>query len=212
MILAWYRLTQMLVPTHTNLFIFEIEQEWQNWVGWSWARLHCHFFWLRGLRQQHYKSLDMEGFIQCAGLPKIVAFTPACKHLGCLTRFRGEKTVDALVEWAATSLLKLPRILYYGAKGLMTDVIQKTGLHKVKVIVFSNTGERAAPYIRQAAKQYWDYAVFAMVLWQEQSNTFWETRVGVKSAPAVVFVKDPGLEPVIYHGMNCLPSLPLLIL
>jgi hypothetical protein len=70
----------------------------------------------------------------------------------------------------------------------------------VKVIVFSNTGERAAPYIRQAAKQYWDYAVFAMVLWQEQNSTFWETRVGVKSAPAVVFVKDPGLEPVIYHG------------
>ncbi len=35
-------------------------------------------------------------------------------------RFRGEKTVDALVEWAATSLLKLPRILYYGAKGLVT--------------------------------------------------------------------------------------------
>jgi hypothetical protein len=35
-------------------------------------------------------------------------------------RFRGEKTVDALEEWAATSLLKLPRILYYGAKGLVT--------------------------------------------------------------------------------------------
>ncbi len=35
-------------------------------------------------------------------------------------RFRGEKTVDALVEWAATSLLKLPRILYYGAEGLVT--------------------------------------------------------------------------------------------
>jgi hypothetical protein len=37
-------------------------------------------------------------------------------------------------------------------------------------------------------------------------------RVGVKSAPAIVFVKDPDLEAVIYHGMNYLPSLPLLIL
>jgi hypothetical protein len=37
-------------------------------------------------------------------------------------------------------------------------------------------------------------------------------RVGVKSTPDVVFVKDLGLEPVIYHGMNSLPSLPLLIL
>jgi hypothetical protein len=35
-------------------------------------------------------------------------------------KFCGEKTVDALVEWVATSLLKLPRILYYGAKGLVT--------------------------------------------------------------------------------------------
>jgi hypothetical protein len=30
-------------------------------------------------------------------------------------RFCGEKTV----EWATTSLLKLPHILYYGAKGLV---------------------------------------------------------------------------------------------
>ncbi len=28
--------------------------------------------------------------------------------------------MDALVEWAATSLLKLHRILYYGAEGLVT--------------------------------------------------------------------------------------------
>jgi hypothetical protein len=50
---------------------------------------------------------------------------------------------------------------------------------QVKVIVFSNIGEKAAPYIRQATKQYWDYAVSAMVLWQEQNNTFWETRLFV---------------------------------
>jgi hypothetical protein len=28
--------------------------------------------------------------------------------------------MDALVEWVATSLLKLPCILYYGVKGLVT--------------------------------------------------------------------------------------------
>jgi hypothetical protein len=28
--------------------------------------------------------------------------------------------MDALEEWTATSLFKLPRILYYGAKGLVT--------------------------------------------------------------------------------------------
>jgi hypothetical protein len=50
---------------------------------------------------------------------------------------------------------------------------------QVKVIVFSNTGESAAPYIRQIAKQYWDYAVIAMVLWHEQNNTFWENELFV---------------------------------
>jgi hypothetical protein len=35
-------------------------------------------------------------------------------------KVRGEKTMDALVEWAATSLFKLLHILYYGAKGLVT--------------------------------------------------------------------------------------------
>jgi hypothetical protein len=126
--------------------------------------------------------LYQEGFIQCVGLPKIVAFTPSCKHLNCFTRytvtcevhlllipsnlrrlallpyyvishsvgmksvsisgdqitigslqfekdwrrgfvnyrFRGERIMDALVEWVATSLLKLPDILYYGAKSLVT--------------------------------------------------------------------------------------------
>ncbi|CAK9206875.1 unnamed protein product [Sphagnum troendelagicum] len=183
---VWCRLTQMLVLTHTSLFIFEIEQEWQNWVGWSWARLHCHFFWLRGLRQQHYESLDM---------------------------FRGEKTVDALVEWAATSLLKLPCILYYGAKGLathnthylsnsfvveMTDDIQKTGLHKVKGP--HHTFDRLPAVLGLCSFCY------GALAGAEQHI------LGDQSAPAVVFVKDPGLEPVIYHGMNCLPSLPLLIL
>jgi hypothetical protein len=37
-------------------------------------------------------------------------------------------------------------------------------------------------------------------------------RVGVKSALIIVFVKDPSLEPTIYHNMNSLPFLPLLIL
>ena len=108
--------------------------------------------------------------------------------------------MDALVEWTS-SILQLPRIPYYNSQYLMKDIIQGTGPHKVKVIVFLSTGERAAPFIRQCAKESWEHAVFAMVLWQETNATFWESRVGIKSAPAVVFVKDPGLQPVIHHGV-----------
>jgi hypothetical protein len=143
-------------------------------LAWKKMRRYCEL--LMAWRQYQ------EGFIQCVGLPEIVAFTPSCKHIGHLTkytltcevhlllipsnlkrlalfpyyaishlvgmksvlvsgdqitigslqfekdwwrgfvnyRFHGEKTVDGSVEWVATSFLKLPRILYYGAKGLVT--------------------------------------------------------------------------------------------
>lgn len=136
-----------------------------------------------------------------SGLPEIVVFTSKCRRFDCLIRYRGLKTKDALIDWVATSVLKLPRILYYSFKTLMKDVIQGAGTHKVKVLLFSGNGERAAPYLRQAAKKYWEYAVFAKILFQEQNATFWESRVGVKSAPALVFVKDPGLKPVVFHGV-----------
>jgi len=137
-----------------------------------------------------------------SGLPEVLIFTSKCRQVDCVHRYRGLKTVEALVDWVTTSVLKLPRILYYDSKTLMKDVIQGAGPHKVKVLVFSNDGERALPFIRQAAKKYSEYTQFAMVLWHEQSAAFWESRVGVTSAPALVFVKDPGLQPVIYQGAS----------
>ncbi|KAF3951384.1 hypothetical protein CMV_022956 [Castanea mollissima] len=74
------------------------------------------------------------------------------------------------------------------------------GTLKVRVIFFSKTGERAAPFVRQAAQSYWAYASFAFVLWQEEDSSFWWNGLGVESAPAIVFLKDPGLKPVVYHG------------
>ena len=146
------------------------------------------------------KSLFTKQLFFKSGLPEVMLSTSKCRRHDCLVRYRGVKTVDALVEWTS-SILQLPRIPYYNSQYLMKDIIQGTGPHKVKVIVFSSTGERAAPFIRQCAKESWEHAVFAMVLWQESNATFWESRVGIKSAPAVVFVKDPGLQPVIHHGV-----------
>ncbi|PHU24065.1 Pentatricopeptide repeat-containing protein, mitochondrial [Capsicum chinense] len=60
---------------------------------------------------------------------------------------------------------------------------------KVKVIFFSQTGERATPFIRQAAKNYSAVATFAFVLWQEGESSLW---LGVESAPAIVFLKETG--------------------
>ncbi|CAL5444866.1 unnamed protein product [Camellia sinensis] len=72
----------------------------------------------------------------------------------------------------------------------------------VKVILFSETGEHAAPFVRQAALNYWPYAAFAFVPWREEESSFWWNvpRFGVESTPAIVFLKEHGVKPVVYHG------------
>ncbi|OIV97101.1 hypothetical protein TanjilG_10047 [Lupinus angustifolius] len=100
--------------------------------------------------------------------------------------FHGELTVDTVTNWFATTVLALPQIKYYSKESL------------VKVIFFSN-GERAAPFIRQAAKDYWAYASFAFIFWREEESSYWQGAFGVESAPAIVFLKDPGVKPVVHH-------------
>lgn len=43
----------------------------------------------------------------------------------------------------------------------------------MRVILFSETGVRATPFVRQAALNYWPYAAFAFVLWREDESSFW---------------------------------------
>ncbi|KAB2089701.1 hypothetical protein ES319_A03G079600v1 [Gossypium barbadense] len=134
------------------------------------------------------------------GLPSVVAFPSGCKTSDCLTRFEGELSVDAVIDWFAMAVLNLPRIFYYSKESLGPRFLAKSSPHKVKVIFFSKTGERATPAIRQAARDYWNYATFACVLWREEEFSVWWNTFGVESAPAVVFLKDPGLKPLVYHG------------
>ncbi|MQL99722.1 hypothetical protein Taro_032450, partial [Colocasia esculenta] len=52
------------------------------------------------------------------GLPAFVAFPPNCRSLQCYLRYDGDLSVDAVVDWMATSILNLPRILYYSRESL----------------------------------------------------------------------------------------------
>ncbi|KAF7838483.1 DnaJ like subfamily C member 10 [Senna tora] len=122
------------------------------------------------------------------GIPSLVAIPPGCQTANCITRFDGELTVDKVTNWFATTVLDLPQILYYSKETL------------VKVIFFLTTGERASPFIRQAAKDYWAYASFAFILWREEESSYWWGAFGVESGPAIVFLKDPGTKPVVHHG------------
>ncbi|KAL9155960.1 hypothetical protein ABFS82_09G041100 [Erythranthe guttata] len=130
----------------------------------------------------------------------LLAFPPGCKSSKCLHRYEGELSVDAITDWLATNILNLPRIPYYSKESLVHNFLVKSKPHLVKVIFISKSGERATPFIRQAAKDYSPYATFGFALWKEEESTFWWNVFGVESAPAIVFMKDPGVQPVVYQG------------
>ncbi|CAH8391081.1 unnamed protein product [Eruca vesicaria subsp. sativa] len=134
------------------------------------------------------------------GLPSIVAFPPHCKTADCLIRFDGELSTDAVTDWFATTVLELPRVFYHTKETLVPKFLSKVPPNKVRVILFSQTGERATPSVRQAAKDYWNFASLSYVLWREEDASFWWNALEVESAPAMVIMKDPGLKPVVYHG------------
>lgn len=134
------------------------------------------------------------------GLPSIVAFPPHCKTADCLMRFEGELSTDAVTDWFATTVLEVPRVFYHTKETLVPKFLSKVPPNKVRVILFSQTGERATPSVRQAAKDYWNYASLTYVLWREEDASFWWNALEVESAPAMVIMKDPGLKPVVYHG------------
>ncbi|XP_057805141.1 uncharacterized protein LOC131020390 [Salvia miltiorrhiza] len=134
------------------------------------------------------------------GFPAILGFAPGCKSASCLYRYEDELSVDAITNWLATSILNLPRIPYHSKESLVQNFLVKSKPHQVKVILISKTGERATPFIRQAARTYSSYATFAFAMWRPEESAFWWNMFGVESAPAIVFVKDPGVEPVVYEG------------
>ncbi|XP_057952324.1 uncharacterized protein LOC131146631 [Malania oleifera] len=145
------------------------------------------------------------------GLPSLVVFPMGCNASNCLIRYEGELSVDAVTDWFATTILSLPRILYYSKETLVHNFLAKASPHKVKVIFLSRTGERATPFLRQAARDYWNYASFAFVLWQEEESFFWWNAFKVESAPAIVILKDSGVKPLVHHGsINSLSFLNML--
>ncbi|KMT10782.1 hypothetical protein BVRB_5g114380 [Beta vulgaris subsp. vulgaris] len=134
------------------------------------------------------------------GLPSLIAFPQGCRTSNCLVRYEGDLSVDAVTDWFAIMILKLPRIPYYTKDSLGPRFLAKSSYHKVKVMFFSDTGMRATPFMRQLAKNYQDYASFACVLWREEEYAYWWSIYDVESAPATVFLRDPGAKPLVYYG------------
>ncbi|XP_024531523.1 uncharacterized protein LOC9633474 [Selaginella moellendorffii] len=146
------------------------------------------------------KLLAGKRWIRRHGIPSLVAKPPGCRELKCLIRYSKGLSYDSILDWIATLLLDLPRIRYFSSQNLIPEFIQKSGPHKVKVILFSDTGERALPFVREAAKKYSEFMSFGCVLWRQEEASIWKSRLGLELAPAVVFIKDPGVQPIIVYG------------
>ncbi|RXH74693.1 hypothetical protein DVH24_029414 [Malus domestica] len=95
-----------------------------------------------------------------------------------------------VTHWFATTVLGLPRIQSRIQSRICSKDNSRLIQYKVKVIFFSKTGMRAAPFIRQTAKNYWSHDSFAFVLWNlyafQQAIELWKTNMRHPQASEVV--------------------------
>ncbi|CAL5362244.1 unnamed protein product [Camellia sinensis] len=132
------------------------------------------------------------------GLPSLIAFPSGCNTANCLIRYEGELSVDAVTNWFATTILSLPRILYYSKDSLLQSFVGKSSESH---FLLRNRGACSSIHASNCLN-YWPYDAFAFVPWREEESSFWWNvrRFGVESAPAIVFLKEHGVKPVVYHG------------
>ncbi|GFZ03571.1 DNAJ heat shock N-terminal domain-containing protein [Actinidia rufa] len=119
--------------------------------------------------------------------------SPRCNSSKCLVRYDGELSVDAVTNWLATTILSLPRIPYYS----------KDSLLQLAFIAVSNDSTAFMLFCGLLLELMWNYI-------HSRNNVFWQKvdliRFGVESAPAIVFLKEPGIKPVVYHELPQLRS------
>ncbi|EFJ19411.1 hypothetical protein SELMODRAFT_419092, partial [Selaginella moellendorffii] len=148
------------------------------------------------------KLLAGKRWIRRHGIPSLVAKPLGCRKLKCLIRYSKGLSYDSILDWDsnAASRSSSHSLLFF--QNLIPKFIQKSGPHKVlvKVILFSDTGEHALPFVREAAKKYSELTSFGCVLWRQEGGSIWKSRLGLELAPAVVFIKDPGVQPIIVYG------------
>ncbi|GJN10921.1 hypothetical protein PR202_ga29069 [Eleusine coracana subsp. coracana] len=71
-------------------------------------QLAGHFAEMRFSKQPFFRN----------GVPALVAYPADCRSPSCYMRYPGELFVDSVVDWVATSIVGLPRILYYSKETL----------------------------------------------------------------------------------------------
>ncbi|EFJ14740.1 hypothetical protein SELMODRAFT_423313 [Selaginella moellendorffii] len=87
--------------------------------------------------------------------------------------------------------------------GIPSLVAKPLGCRELKCLI-CYTEERAFPFRREAAKKDSEFMSFGCVLWRQEEASILKSRFGLELAPAVVFIKDPGVQPITVYGKNLL--------
>ncbi|EFJ04968.1 hypothetical protein SELMODRAFT_431923 [Selaginella moellendorffii] len=74
------------------------------------------------------------------------------------------------------------------------------GKSLVPLFLANTVEERAFPFRREAAKKDSELMSFGCVLWRQEEASILKSWFGLELAPAVVFIKDPGVQPIT---VNC---------
>ncbi|KAL6657022.1 hypothetical protein ACP70R_004802 [Stipagrostis hirtigluma subsp. patula] len=155
------------------------------------AELAGHFAEKRFSKQPFFRN----------GVPALVAYPANCRSPSCYMRYPGGLFVDSVVDWVATSVVGLPRILYYSKDTLGPQFIGKTGHHKLSRLSFSQVLESVLLHsFAKLPKSIRAMHHLHLSYGEKKNPRFGGTLLGVESAPALVFLKGPGTKPVVYHG------------
>ncbi|EFJ04973.1 hypothetical protein SELMODRAFT_431930 [Selaginella moellendorffii] len=84
--------------------------------------------------------------------------------------------------------------------GIPSLVAKPLGL--VPLFLTNTVEERAFPFRREAAKKDSELMSFGCVLWRKEEASILKSRFGLELAPAVVFIKDPGVQPITVYGSS----------
>ncbi|EFJ05463.1 hypothetical protein SELMODRAFT_431547 [Selaginella moellendorffii] len=82
--------------------------------------------------------------------------------------------------------------------GIPSLVAKPLGL--VPLFLTNTVEERAFPFRREAVKKDSEFMSFGCVLWRQEEASILKSWFGLELAPAVVFIKDPGVQPIT---VNC---------
>ena len=141
-------------------------------------------------------------------LPIVVAFAEGCRDAACGVRLRGAERgglkLDALTAFAMDEAAMLDAVPEVTLESVANQLLEATPEHKVRVLVVttkagSGSGGGSVKLRRLATERRMTHA-FAVARYREADAAQWRKSFGIRSAPAILLLREEGEEPYVHHG------------